>query len=317
MTITKTPSHDAVPRVPTLRLALAACLIGAACNDSTGPDPGDQPDARPIVYFRREELPAGWTLYRVSATGGAPTRMTLSMTETLHPAVSPDGSRLAFAVETDPVGVYVSAADGSGARLVYAGRPDHIAWSPDGTRLAIGLSGEIVVVGADGTGVQVITATLDTDARHPSWSPNDRIAFASQGFGFVTDIYTMAPDGGDVRLLVSGEGLEARDPAWSPDGSRLAFAFGGFGSSSIFTVDANGGDRRRLTPEPEWGFWHTDLGPAWSPSGRWIAFQRERSVCTGPDCDSRWDVFVVRADGAGEVRSLTSGSAWGGVRPSW
>jgi Tol biopolymer transport system component len=309
---TPTPATDVLVRM--LRFALAACLIAAGCDGSTGP--GDEPDGRPIVYFRLDELPGGWTLYRTSAGGGTPTRVNLSMMETLYPAVSPDGSKLAFVRQSDPAGVYVSAVDGSAPRLVYVARAEHIAWSPDGTRLAIDLDGEIAVVGVDGTGAQTITAALDMDARHPSWSPNGRIAFASEGFAFVSDIYTMAPDGSDVRLIVRGEGEEARDPAWSPDGSRLAFALGTHGSSSIFTVDANGNDRRRVTPEPQWGFAATDLGPAWSPSGRWITFQREHSVCTGAECEGRYDIFVGRADGV-DVRNVTEGSPWGGVRPSW
>ncbi|MFN2567722.1 MAG: TolB family protein, partial [Gemmatimonadaceae bacterium] len=308
--------------VMTLRLALAASLVAAGCDGATGP--GDQSDGRPIVYVRLDNGP-GWTLYQVSSTGGTPTRLRPSLTGTLYPAVSRDGSRLAFVSESDPAGVYVSAADGSGARLVYNRRAvEHIAWSPDGTRLALGVPrwasstghGEIVVVGADGTGEQTITETVAIDASYPSWSPRGRIAFTSAEFGFVSDIYTMAPDGSDVRRIVDGEGNEARDPAWSPDGSHLAFALGRFGSSSIFTVDANGNDRRRVTPEPEWGFGATDLGPVWSPSGRWIAFQRERSVCEGAQCQLRYDVYVVRSIG-GELRNITAGSPWGGVRPSW
>jgi Tol biopolymer transport system component len=314
MAMINTPTLAAHALARMLRFALAACLIAVGCDASTGP--GDEPDGRPIIYFRLDELPGRWTLYRTSTAGGTPTRVNLSMTETLYPAVSPDGSKLAFVRESDPVGVYVSAVDGSAPRLVYAARAEHIAWSPDGTRLAVDLGGEIAVVGADGTGAQTITAALDKDAGHPSWSPNGRIAFASEGFDFVSDIYTMASDGSDVRLIVSGEGREARDPAWSPDGSRLAFALGTFGSSSIFTVDANGNDRRRVTPEPQWGFAATDLGPSWSPSGRWIAFQREHTVCTGAECEGRYDIFVVRADG-GDIRNVTGGSPWGGVRPSW
>jgi Tol biopolymer transport system component len=81
-------------------------------------------------------------------------------------------------------------------------------------------------------------------------------------------------------------------------------------------VDANGNDRRRVTPEPEWGFGWTELSPAWSPSGEWIAFSREHGRCTGTQCESRYDVMVIRSDGKVE-RNLTLDASWGGVRPSW
>lgn len=293
-----------------LRLAAAVCVV-AACDSPTGPP---DPDRRDIVYFG---LDNGWELFRVNPAGGTPTRLNLPMLETLFPALSPDGSRLAFVVESDPEGVYVGAADGSGARLVYPHRTDRITWSPDGTRLAVGFDGEIVVIPLDGGSARSITDAVDVFAAYPSWSSTGRIAFHTSGASLDSDIYTMAADGSDLRLLVSGDGEEARDPAWSPDGSRVAFALGQFGASFIFTVSADGSDARRVSPEPPPGISRTDLGPAWSPSGQWIAHQREHDLpCTGAQCTRRWDVFVVRRDGRDE-RNLTAGTPWGGVRPSW
>jgi Tol biopolymer transport system component len=293
----------------------AACLLAVACDGSTGPGESS-PDARPIVYFRQDNAGNGaWLLYRVSAAGGAPTHLSSTGEATTFPAISPDGSRLAFVKEGSPYGIYVATADGSGARQVYEGLTDHIAWSPDGSKLAFSVAGEIVVVGVDGGGADTITSAVDVHAGYPSWSPTGRIAFSTSG-----DIYTITPDGSDLRLIVPGDGQQARDPTWSPDGSRLAYAWGHYTDSWIYTVDPNGNDRRRVTfsslaPGPIIAA--TDLGPAWAPSGRWITFQREHSVCTAPpQCQQRYDVFIVRTDG-GDLRNLTQGTPWGGVRPSW
>jgi Tol biopolymer transport system component len=273
-----------------------------------------QPDGRPIVFLR---LDNGWSLFTVSPRGGASTRLNLPMNETLFPALSPDGSQLAFVVESSPGGVYVGRADGSGARLVHPAWTDRITWSPDATRLAIAVNGEIIVVPLDGGTPQTITDAVDVYAGYPSWSSRGRIAFDTrESLAFSGNIYTIAPDGSDLRLIVHEEGSAARDPAWSPDGSRLAFALGRYGASSIYTVDPNGNDRGRVTPEPEWGFGWTDLAPAWAPSGEWIAFSREHFLCEGVECERRYDIMVVRSDGR-NARNLTADAAWGGVRPSW
>ena len=301
-----------VPR-PLLRATAVVCSL-VACESGSITSPFVQPDQRPIVFLR---LDNGWSLFRVSPRGGTSARLNLPMTETLFPALSPDGSRLAFVVESSPGGVYVGAADGSGARLVHPAWTDRITWSPDGTRLAIAVNGEIIVVPLNGGTPQSITEGVDVYAGYPSWSSSGRIAFDTRGtFSPSSDVYTIAADGSDLRLLVHEESVTIRDPAWSPDGSRLAFALGDFGSSSIHTVDANGNDRRRLTPAHEWGFGSTDLGPAWAPSGDWIAFQREHTLCEGVQCESRYDIFVVRSDGQ-DARNLTVDASWGGVRPSW
>jgi Tol biopolymer transport system component len=292
---------------------LPALSLALACDSTT--DPFDGRDARPIVYFGLNEQ-TQWDLFRVDPAGGSSQSLGLPMTATLFPALSPDGSRLAFVVESDPAGVYVGNANGSNAQRVYAGVTTRITWSPDGTRLAIDDEGEILIVPLNGGSPFSITDNVDVYAGYPSWSSTGRIAFSSYD-GFVTssNIYTMAADGSDLRLIVEGEGFEARDPEWSPDGSHVAFAEGHFGESSIFILDADGRTRRRLTPPvPEEGW--TELGPEWSPSGDWIAFQREHVMCEGQDCIPRYDVFIIPS-GGGEARNLTLSHPWGGVRPTW
>ncbi|MGB9723151.1 MAG: TolB family protein, partial [Chloroflexia bacterium] len=70
----------------------------------------------------------------------------------------------------------------------------------------------------------------------------------------------------------------------------------------IYVMNADGSGVTRLTNHPA-----GDKHPAWSPDGKKIAFQSERSGGT--------DIYVMNADGSGVTR-LTNHPAYDG-EPSW
>jgi tricorn protease len=79
--------------------------------------------------------------------------------------------------------------------------------------------------------------------------------------------------------------LLLRDPTVSA--TRIVFVYAG----DLWSVDRNGGDALRLTADPA-----ADLAPAFSPDGRWIAFNRQHG--------DNLDAYVVPAAG-GTPRRLT------------
>jgi dipeptidyl aminopeptidase/acylaminoacyl peptidase len=100
---------------------------------------------------------------------------------------------------------------------------------------------------------------------------------------------------------------------------RLVFARvldGGAGGSAIFVVDADGNGLEQLTPDPAW----REGSPAWSPDGRWIAFDSQRDNALAAVGKSVSDVYVMRPDGS-DVHRVTRTDAPGdgsGVRqPAW
>ncbi|MBK6900313.1 MAG: PD40 domain-containing protein [bacterium] len=196
-----------------------------------------------------------------------------------RPALSPDGSQLAFFSDRDGLmSLYLmSAIDGRVLRKLargerasrfeslhpYRSRP---AFSPDGREVAfVARSGnaETLHTVAVATGEVTRDVRLGLDgASSPAWSPDGRrIALVGTVAGR-TDLYLLdlAPDGGPepvaasaraptaagpVLLRVTDDAGDESGPAWSPDGRRLAFAHNPVAEVRYqFTVAADG--RRTL-----------------------------------------------------------------------
>jgi len=243
-------------------------------------------------------------------------------------ATNPDTGGAQYSVSDSGTLVYVAGSavnldtsidwmDAAGKFTPLRETPEYygdLAFSPDGKRLAMDITSE------SGTNIWVYEWERDTltrltfagnVSRYPVWTPDgQRIVYSSSGKWSVLNLWWIRADGGGdaQRLTESNETQEPR--SWSPDGKILAFFQNNPGTSwDIMTLPIEGSEKtgwKPGQPKPFVNTPSTELLPAFSPDGRWIAY-------TSNESGSR-EVYVRPFPGPGGKWQISTG---GGTLPEW
>lgn len=253
-------------------------------------DPVVSKDGRFVVYSSTQHSKTA-DIYIQQVDSRVVTRLTTDPAQDVMPALSPDGTRIAF------------ASNRSGNWDIW-----------------------IMPV----TGGQAIQVTTDgAHELHPSWSPDGRhIVFCRLGTSSGRwELWTTDPYDGMTSQFI-GYGLF---PQWSPvagtgvNGSdKILFQRSrerGDRTFALWTIDYNvdagvAGHETQIASDPNLAY----INPTWSPDGMWIAYSvvpnPEKWIGSGNDASPpSASVWMIGLDGRGEM-PLTQGNTVD-LMPAW
>jgi Tol biopolymer transport system component/predicted Ser/Thr protein kinase len=190
----------------------------------------------------------------------------------------------------------------------------NLAFSPDGKRLLLeiydGKRRDIWVNEWERDTLTRLTFAGESNSI-PVWTPDgQRIVYSSQEKGGTYNLWWMRADGGgNAQRLAESESAQYAG-SWRPDSKVLAFSQLNPGASyDIMTLPLEGSEKsgwKPGQPKPFVNSAFTEVAPAFSPDGRWLAYQSNES--------GSFEVYVRPFPGPGGKWQISTG---GGYLPKW
>jgi Tol biopolymer transport system component len=188
------------------------------------------------------------------------------------------------------------------------------AFSPDGKHLALEISdgkrSDIWVYEWERDSLTRLTFT-GVNNSSPVWTPDgQRITYSSQEKGGTYNLWWIRADGaGDAQRLTESKNPQIAH-SWRPDGKVLAFLQVNPDTAyDVMTLPVEGDEKSGWKPgelKPFVNTAFTEMEPAFSPDGRWLAYTSNESGNT--------EVYVRPFPGPGGKWQVSTG---GGLMPKW
>lgn len=147
-------------------------------------------------------------IYLMGPDGSELVNLSNDPADDLQPAISADGSQIAFVSNRN--------AGEEGGQFIY-------------------------VINADGSGLRQLT--FNHWSNSPDWSQDgSQITYAGDD-----DIFIINADGSGEPINLTGDEVRDVRPAWSPDGSKIAWSTGSDGNWNLFVMDVDGSNKIQIT----------------------------------------------------------------------
>lgn len=272
-------------------IAASAVTIAAPASATV---PGDNGK----VVFASNKA-GNYDIYAVNPDGTGIVPLTTNPAHETDPAVSPDGTKVAYLRGGD---IWTMSVDGSEPTpLTQTPAVERSpAWSPDGARIAfvslVGGENRVFVMNADGSNATTVVKGYDNLVATGVLEDLQTIAKIKPGLdegpGDLGQLPPPPPPEPPAPVKV-----HELDPAWSPNGKQIAFASNFDGDYEIYTHAVSLrqvvlGGAKKITQNST-----SDRQPAFSPDGESIVYRNGGS--------NRTHLWLTAADGTGTPKKLT------------
>jgi len=219
-----------------------------------------------------------------------------------HPALSPDGTHIAFSYMGD---IWVVSSEGGRAHRLtnHAAYDREPVWSPDGRWIAFSSNrmgnDDIYIIPSEGGDPRQLTFHTSAD-NAADFSPDGAWIYFTSGRRSRTSVFKISVDGGNALPVLDTYWSWPYDPRISPDGKSFIFSLGmengskwrkgyrGSNSAKIWLREFGRNDAELLVSDESNSFW-----PAWSPDGSRIYFVSDRQNGTS-------NIWSAARDGSGQ-----------------
>ncbi len=252
------------------------------------------------IYFVSNRSGAD-EIWAMDWDGANPTQLTALKSTSIMPAISPDGSRLAFTTYAKGTPGIMIIDTLTRRNVSFYNQEASMnatpSFTPDGKQIfyASTASGTAQIYSAQVNGQDFKRIShreaIEVEPKINPKNPSMMLFVAGPGH---QQIYQMTSDGAGVERVTNGEG-EASNPSWHPDGQHLAFSWtSGIakGDFNVFVMDIGSRQYVQLTHNEG-----RNENPNWGPDGRHLVFASTRS--------GKSQIYTMLADGS-QVKQLTN-----------
>ena len=215
----------------------------------------------------------------------------------IAPRLSPDGEKILFHSKQDgKIAIWLTDLKGQEMERLCDG--DQANWSFDGKNIVFRREGRITERDISSGVERIITPADWLSCEFPSYLPDGRVLFVSDGKIFLTN-----PDQASPEQLAEGDIRSA--PRCSPDGEKIAYQDG----AHIYLMGLGDGRVSQLTTDGGVQSW-----PVWSSDSQSICYCQSPEAFGGP-----WDICSVAINSPAKfsvlARDVEGSPDWRGSSP--